>query len=204
MIEDFIPPFMILFAALGPVTMAVVFLGLVAPFSYKRRRETAVKSVLFSFGILSGFAFLGEFVLTSLGISIHALRTAGGFLLFSLGMEKVFSKDTTAPLGEDDYPSADIALCPLAVPLIAGPGAITAIILLSASAEGNTLQQSMVALALAANHLLMLFCFLMISRSQQFLGKNGIGAINSLVGVLLLALGVQFVFDGVKQAGIFS
>lgn len=202
-----------LFALVDPIGNAVIFASLTTTRTPYRRRMYAFKGVLIASGLLLGFMFLGEFFLKNLGISLAALRTSGGILLLIMGIDMVFARHSggTRTTDEEEQEAIenslakeDISVFPLATPLLAGPGAIGAIILFHANAQGSTEQQFAVLLALAVVMLTALVCLLASSYLHHLLGKTGMNVINRIMGVLLSALAVQLIFDGLKKSGLFG
>lgn len=211
--ETYIVVLTSLFALVDPIGNAVIFASLTPTRSDYRRRMYAIKGVSIATVLLLGFMFLGEFFLNRLGISLAALRTSGGILLLIMGIDMVFARHSGATSTTDEeeqealekgLAKEDISVFPLATPLLAGPGAIGAIILLHANARGVVEQQFAVVAALVTIMLASLMCLLASSYLQKLLGKTGMNVINRIMGVLLSALAVQFVFDGLKQSGLFS
>lgn len=195
------------FATIGPLDSAAIFAGLTANSTLQYRRSMAIRGTLIAAGILLLFALAGELLLSTLGISLAALRTAGGILLLLIGIEMVFAGHTgAATTTEEEEQEAlakqDISVFPLATPLIAGPGTMGAVILLMANAEGDLTQQAIVVGSLMAILLLTLLSLLLASRIQQVLGVIGMHVITRVMGVLLCALAVQFMFDGIDQSGL--
>ncbi|WP_018416848.1 MarC family protein [Teredinibacter turnerae] len=207
--EYFIVAFMTFFATIGPLDVAAVFAALTARYKPREARKMAVKGILISISILLLFALSGEWLLSQLGISLAALRAGGGILLLLIGIDMVFARtsggtSTTADEEEEAITREDISVFPLATPLIAGPGSMGASILLMANAEGHPWQQGAVLLALAAILLLTLVMLLAAAQIQRILGVTGMHVITRVFGVLLTALAVQFIFDGVVSSGVFS
>ena len=134
------------FATVGPIDVSAIFAALTAGASPEERRSIAIRGTVTATVILMVFALLGKFILATLGISLAALRTAGGVLLLLISIEMVFARSSGATSTTDEEAREarhrhDIAVFPLATPLIAGPGAIGAAILLMANAEGHMVQQ---------------------------------------------------------------
>lgn len=197
------------FATIGPLDVAAVYAGLTATETPKRRRQMAVRGTLIAGGILLLFALLGESLLGVLGISLAALRTGGGILLLLIGIEMVFARSsggtsTTAEEEREARGKQDISVFPLATPLIAGPGAMGAVILLIANAEGDIVLQAVVIASLLAILTGTLALLLIASKLQQFIGITGMHVITRIFGVLLCALAVQFIFDGIAQSGLLN
>lgn len=196
------------FATIGPVDVAAMYAGLTAGHTPGHARSMAVKGVLIGSALLLLFAFGGNAVLAQLGIGLPALRTAGGILLLLVAINMVFAKpsggtSTTEDETEEARHKADVSVFPLATPLIAGPAAMGAAVLLMADAGDDWTRKGIVLGALCAN-LAMTFVFLMMaSWIKKILGVTGLNVIARVVGVLLAALAVQFMFDGIASSKLF-
>ena len=206
--DQFIISFMTFFATIGPLDVAAMFAVLTGNASVKFKRAMAIKGTLIATIVLFVFALFGDVLLNRLGITLAALRTAGGILLLLIGINMVFARNTggTSTTGEEKAEAinkADIAVFPLATPLIAGPGAMGAAILLMANAQGDTKIQSAVLLGLAAILLATFICLLLATQLQRLLGVTGLQVISRVFGVLLTALAVQFIFDGIAESSLF-
>ncbi|MCO6411213.1 MAG: NAAT family transporter [Thiogranum sp.] len=209
MLETAVVAFTTLFATVGPIDVAAVFAALTASASSAERRSIALRGVITATVILLLFALLGKLLLASLGISLAALRTAGGILLLLIGIEMVFARSsgatsTTAAETREAQRKQDIAVFPLATPLLAGPGAMSSSILLMANAEGHLAQQFVVLLAILAVMLIALVSMLTASGIQRRLGVTGTHVITRIFGLLLSALAVQFMFDGIAESGLLG
>jgi multiple antibiotic resistance protein len=197
------------FATIGPLDVAAVYAGLTATELPKRRRQMAIRGTLIAGGILLVFALTGETLLALLGISLAALRTGGGILLLLIGIDMVFARSsggtsTTDEETREARSKQDISVFPLATPLIAGPGAMGAVILLMANAENDFVLQAVVIGSLIAILLGTLALLLIAARIQQLFGVTGMHVVTRIFGVLLSALAVQFIFDGIAQSGLLS
>lgn len=197
------------FATIGPIDTAAMFAALTAGSTTAHKRSMAIRGFLVASGILLVFALLGELLLSALGISLAALRTAGGILLLLIGIDMVFARDsggtsTTDEETEEAVGKQDISVFPLATPLIAGPGAMGAAILLMANAEGDWRTQAVVVASLIAVLLLTLIALLAATYIQKVLGVTGLHVISRVFGVLLSALAVQFIFDGIGRSGLLG
>jgi len=196
-------------ATVGPIEVAAMFAALTATATPLERRSIAIRGIATATVILLVFALLGKYVLAGLGISLAALRTAGGILLLLISIDMVFARTSGATSTTDDEDreakrKQDIAVFPLATPLIAGPGAIGASILLMARAEGQAMHQAIVLAALLAVMLVTFVAMLTASQLHRSLGVTGMHVINRIFGILLSALAVQFVFDGIAESGLLG
>jgi multiple antibiotic resistance protein len=197
------------FATIGPLDVAAMFAVLTANQTDQQKRATAIRGTLISAGILVAFALIGELLLAQLGISLAALRAAGGILLLLIGIDMVFARSSGGTSTTDDEEEeaalkADISVFPLATPLIAGPGAMGAAILLMADQEGDITGQAIIISSILAIVLLTFSALLLASKIQRLLGVTGMHVITRVMGVLLAALAVQFIFDGIKQSGLIA
>ncbi|MBS3954880.1 MAG: MarC family protein [Methylomicrobium sp.] len=198
-----------LFVTIGPLDVAAVFAVLTADASSDETSTYAWRGTLIASAILFVFALTGDFLLTGLGISMPALRTSGGILLFLIAIDMVFvrSSGATSTTDEETHEArvkGDISVFPLATPLIAGPGAMGAVVLLMAQAKDNWVHQMIILGSLFLMMLLTLVVLLTASRIQRFLGVTGIQVITRISGILLSALAVQFIFDGIAQSGLLT
>ncbi|MTH97225.1 MarC family protein [Roseibium sp. RKSG952] len=206
MTDFFINAFATLFVTIDPVGLAPMFLAVSAGMSPADRRRVAIRATITGAAILLVFYVSGQAVLNVLGISVSAFRVAGGILLFIIAIEMVFGKrqerkTETAEKAVESVESHhgtinEIAIFPLAIPLIAGPAAISAIILLSSQAPDKVAYAGLggVILIILGSCLL---AFLAAERIERMLGETAQLVITRLLGVLLAALSVQFVADGV-------
>lgn len=195
------------FSTIGPLDVAAVFAALTSSATHAERRSYAVRGILIASVILGVFALSGDFLLASFGISLAALRTAGGVLLLLIGIDMVFARPsgaitTTSEEIDEARLKHDISVFPLATPLIAGPGTMGAVILLMADAKGNLGNQAAVLLALLIMMLFTLVALLTASHIHRFLGITGVHVIMRISGILLASLAVQYIFDGVAQSGL--
>ena len=203
MTELFLSAFVTLFLVIDPPGCAPIFAALTAGTPGAHRRVMAVKSTLVAGAILVLFALLGADILRMLGISLAAFRIAGGIMLFLIALEMVFEKRTerreerSRKVQEDPRQLEDIAVFPMAIPMIAGPGSIASAMLLTARAHGFV--QTMVVLgALAAVLVLLLLALLAAGPMMRLIGRSLEAMVTRLLGVLLAALAAQFVIDGVR------
>ncbi|MEO6394529.1 MAG: MarC family protein [Devosia sp.] len=197
------------FATVGPADLILVYAALTTKNTAAERRAMALRGTLIATGILLFFAVFGEAMLRLFGITLPALRVAGGVLLLLISIDMVFARHSggtgTTPEEEDEAQTrGDISVFPLATPLIAGPGAISAVILLATGAGQFTLGWVMVVVALLAILLVCYAAMLVAIPLQRMLGVTGLAVVSRVVGVLLAALAVQFLIDGIKASGLVA
>ena len=202
MIELFVSAFVTLFVVIDPPGCAPIFAGLTAGATAAHRRAMAVRAVVVAASILVLFALAGEPLLKGLGIELASFRIAGGIMLFLIALEMVFEKRTQrredrAAKVQATPDAEDVSIFPMAMPMIAGPGSIATTMLLVSRADGVE-RTAIVMAALAANLLLMLVSLLAAGPIMRVLGAKIEAVITRLLGVLLAALAVQFVMDGLQ------
>jgi len=208
MLELFLDFFVVFVVVVDPVGLAPIFLTLTHAETPAERRRTAAKGTLIAGAILVVFVLAGDALLRALNISVPAFQIAGGALLFLLAVDMVFARhsglrSTTASERKEAIRKKDLSVFPLAIPLIAGPGALTTVLLMVGDHGENPLVITLV-LAVVATVLLLTFAALRFSlRIQRLLGETGTNVISRVLGIVLAALAVQFVLDGV-QAGLFA
>ena len=209
MIETASVAFATFFATIGPLDVAAIFAALTANASQQHKSTVALRGTFIAAVILVLCALVGERLLDTLGITLPALRTAGGILLLLIGIDMVFARESggVSTTDEEEQEAAskqDISVFPIATPLIAGPGAMGAAILLMADAEGDVTLQAVVIGSLLLVLLLTLASLMLASQINKLLGVTGMHVISRVMGILLAALAVQFIFDGIGNSHIFS
>ena len=195
---DFVPAFVTLFVVIDPIGLGPMFMGLTAGLPESAKRRIGLEACLIAFVVLAGSALFADALLKALGISLEAFRIAGGLLLFVIAFEMVFER-RQARKSHDATPEglSKIAAFPLAVPLMAGPGAITACVLLAGRAQGSWLALGEL---IGVIGLMLAICYAIYFTSgmlERAIGPRGLNVAGRLLGVLLAALAVQFVADGV-------
>ena len=199
-----IAAFTAMFIVIDPIGLAPLFIAMTQGMSQAHRRSIALRACLVAIGLLLLFAFFGEALLDFIGISMPAFRIAGGVLLFITALDMLFERRQARRQDNADDaidPAHDPSIFPLAIPLIAGPGAIATIILLTGEADdvmgfGAVLGVMLIVIA-------MVFAmFMAAGLLERLLGKTGINVVTRLLGMLLAALSVQFILDGLKGFGL--
>ena len=200
--ELFLSAFVTLFVVIDPPGCAPIYAGLVSGASPAQARSMAVRAVLIASAILVAFALFGEQLLSSLHIDLDAFRIAGGIMLFLIALDMVFEKRTQRREERAEKVKAtpeveDVSVFPMAMPMIAGPGSIATIMLLTARAHG-TEQTLIVLAAMVAVLALTLVALIAAGPLMKLLGTRVEAVITRLLGVLLAALAAQYVLDGIK------
>lgn len=193
---ELITAFVTLFVIIDPIGLAPLFVALTTGEDAARRRGIAIRACLISLGLLVLFGLLGEAVLGFAGISLAAFRIAGGILLFLTALDMLFERRTKRRKGQASA-ADDPSVFPLATPLIAGPGSIATIILLTGNAGSDWAAIGAILLVLLAVITLVFLFFLSAGIIERVLGGTGIDVVSRLMGMLLAALSVQFVIDGI-------
>ena len=202
MVEQLIKIFVVFFVVVEPISLIPLFAGLTDGASARYRELMAARSAGTALGICILFALLGARLLDLLGISLASFRIAGGTLLFLISLEMVFARPagsrTTKPEQDECRNRDDISVFPLAFPFMAGPGALATILLTAGELRGKPLLFVGFLVAVA---LVIIICWLLMlatPRLMKVLGVTGANVANRLSGVILAALAVQFVVDGIR------
>ena len=201
LLTSLVASFVTLLVVVDPVGLVPAFLAVTGGLSSEERRDIALRACLIAAVILIGAALGGDWLFNTVGISLSAFRIAGGLLLFSIAFEMVFDvhikrQSATAEQAVEEQ-ARDIAAFPLAIPLMAGPGAITAVILSAGRTAGN-LEALGALITVICVVLAVCYCaYLASGRIAKALGITGNIVLSRLLGVLLAALAVQYVIDGV-------
>lgn len=207
MLETALTAFTTFFATVGPVEAAVLFATLAPRMGREERRAIAMRATLIATIILAIFTLLGGPLLAQLGVSLAALQTAGGIILLMIALEMIFGRPDGAlklsPLeGEEAHSRDDMAVFPLATPLLAGPGAMSAGILLAANAGHRAMELVTVTAALLG---VMAITLALLTAAQEFsraISLTGQRVLVRVFGILLAAIAVQSVFNGIAASGL--
>ena len=195
--------FATLFVVVDPIGLTPMFVALTAGQPAAERRAVAARACLISVAILALFAAFGEAVLGFVGISMPAFRIAGGILLFLTALDMLFERRTQRREDQTVEDRPDPSVFPLAIPLIAGPGAIASMILLTGAQPGLAGLAAVCGVMLAVVALAFVL-FLAAPLIERALGRVGVNVVTRLLGMLLAALSVQFVIDGVREIGVIG
>lgn len=205
MLELFIDYFVVLFVVVDPIGLAGMFAALAHGEPPARQRGFALRATTIAVGVLVLFTLAGDALLRVLGIGMAAFQIAGGALLFLLAVDMVFARHSglraTTPAEMKEAESRkDISVFPLAVPLIAGPGALTSVLLMVGEQGGDPLVLGTVLAVIAAVLALTLVALLFAARIANVLGATGANVVSRVLGIVLAAMAVQFMLDGWASA----
>jgi multiple antibiotic resistance protein len=196
----FIKALVALFTVVDPVGLVPVVLGLTAGLAPGERRVVILRATVIAAGVITVFGVLGRAIFSALGVTSEAFSIAGGALLFLVAIDMLFGR----PSGTRETPREareartreDISVFPLAIPMIAGPGTITTLILLVDSAGGNPLQLSAIAVAAIVTIVAAGIAMLVSLPIQKRIGTTGILVLSRVLGMLLAAVAAQFILNG--------
>lgn len=199
-----ISAFVTLFVIVDPIALAPLFVALTRGMDAAQRRRIGLRACIIAIVLMTLFGLLGEKILRVIGISMPAFRISGGILLFLTALDMLFERRTQRREGQAPLPDHDPSVFPLATPLIAGPGAFTTMILL-VNTPGATWTHTLAVHAIMAAVVGIAFLFfLMAGLIERALGRTGSVVVTRLLGMLLAALSVQFVLDGVRGTGLIG
>lgn len=201
------PAFVMLFVTISPIDGAAIFSTLTADQSKKERARTALRTVLIAGAMLLIFAFGGSALLGVLNVSLPAFQVAGGILLFTQALSLMFASPGMSSINEHEQAEVaerrDLAVFPLAFPLFAGPGSFSATVLLMGRAM-TWVERLQIAAVVIVCLLITYVCMRLSDPLMRLLGRTGSDVVGRISGVLLAALAVQFVFDGIRSSGLLG
>lgn len=207
MIETALTSFTTFFATVGPIEAAVLFATLTPNLSAAERRGIALRAVAIATLILLVFTLFGQPLLRQLGVTIPALQCAGGVVLFMIALDMIFARPSSAfkltpPEGKEAQTKDDLAVFPLATPLLAGPGAMSGGILLAANAHADPMRLAVVTGALLAVMAVTLALLMLGQELNRLAGATAQRVLIRVFGILLSAIAVQALFNGLAKSGL--
>lgn len=203
-LDTFLLAFFTFFATVSPINSLIIFMSLTGSYTSAERKSMAVKASLISSVVLFVVMLCGAVVLQFLGISMPALKTAGGLLLLLNAIGMMFGEDKESVDLSSASVKKDITVFPLSVPIIAGPAAITTSMLLVEKFNNIIILKGAVALALALNMIITVVLLLLSDKLIKKIKKSVTDVFLRIAGLILASLSVQFIFDGLKASGIFK
>ncbi len=202
MSATFLQAFVTLFAILDPLGNTPVFLALTANLSAQTRRGVALRATVYMVAVLLFFSLAGRFIFGLFGVTLAAFRVTGGLILLKVGFDMLEARDNRMKRTDEEEAAArekeDVSLIPLAVPMLAGPGAISAVLMLTDAGHG-LMETAMVWAAVAANAALVFAAFRLAEPLSRWMGATGERLVTRLMGLLLVSLAIQFVIKGVQE-----
>ncbi len=203
MLELAITVFVTLFVIIDPIGLTPMYIALVRGMEPAQKRAVALRACVIAIGILAAFGIFGENLLGFIGISMPAFRISGGILLFLTAIEMLFERRTERRENVIEE-KPDPSVFPLAVPLLAGPGAMTSMILLVGNHPGDYAAQGVIFGVMVVVVATAWVLFLLGPAIERLLGHTGVNVVTRLLGMLLAALSVQFVLDGLRDFGLMG
>lgn len=200
--STFIPTvFFTLFFVVDPLGLIPVFVAYLAPYDAVYRKKVIIKSISISIIVSLFFVFSAHIFLRFIGITPGAFMIAGGILLFVIAMDMLLARPRrTQQLDDKEYEAdSDIAVFPLAIPFLCGPGNIAALLMFSSQAEGDMIKLGIISVISVVTFLIAMLVMLVAGKLQQVLGQTGISVIHKLMGLILSAMAVQFIINGLSQ-----
>ncbi|MEI8596592.1 MarC family protein [Photobacterium sp. Hal280] len=190
--------FMGFFAIMNPIANTAVFTGLTASQSPHEKKQTAIKALTAAFFIVAAFSLLGKGIFQLFGITLPALRMAGGILVFMVGYHMLQGSSSSLQTQSPSKAAEDVSISPLAIPILAGPGTIATA--MNYSAAESLLHILITISAFGVLCLITLLCFLYAPKLVAFLGKDGVNVITRIMGLLLTVIAMQMLIQGVHDA----
>jgi multiple antibiotic resistance protein len=197
--------FTALFVTVNPIKGAALFAVLCKDASRAEQRRVATRATLISSGLLLVFALFGDDLLRTIGVSLAGVRLGGGILLMLLSIDIVFGHSIGAPAATANQGGGgrdDVSVFPLATPIIAGPGAITTVVVEATEANNGFFQTGLLLVALAVVMLLTFLAFLVAGSIERGLGETGMNVVSRILGILLAAVSAEMILAGLKQGGL--
>jgi len=206
---SFIPTvFFTLFFVVDPLGLIPVFIAYLAPYDAAYRKKVIIKSTVISTGVSLFFIFSAHVFLRFIGITPGAFMIAGGILLFVIAMDMLLARPRRTQQLDDlndkeEYNfDTDIAVFPLAIPFLCGPGNIAALLMFSSQAQGDMVKLGIISIISIITFLIAMLVMAVALPLQTLLGRTGISVISKLMGLILSAMAVQFIYNGLVQMGV--
>ena len=196
MLEVFIQAFVLYFVVIDPIGNTSIFMSITQSQNEREKKQTAVEGVIIATIVLILFSFIGQLLLSYLNISLESFRIAGGIILFIIAIEMLFNKRQERKERIINQTNEKISVFPLAIPILAGPAAITSVIVISTNYQKDLILQSITLIGLTSVMILTLLMFLLLAKSDKFINKNITNIISRVIAIILAALSIQYIIDG--------
>lgn len=199
MFDIYLSAFALFLVVIDPIGTAPIFISVTKNNGVKEKSKIAVESVLIASCILVFFSLIGNYIFGYLKISFPALGIAGGIILFLVALKMLFEDADLEVKINSDNQSNRVSIFPLAVPLLAGAGSITSIIVIMNDSQGNIYDQIVIILALLSVMLITLVVFFTLARTGSFINKNFANVISRVMAIILSGLSIQFIINGIQE-----
>ena len=197
MFEVFLQSFVLYFVVIDPFGTTPIFMSVTQHQNSKEKMKSAIEGVLTATIILIFFSIVGNFLLTYLSISLGAFKIAGGIILFIIALEMLFDKRQERKEKNIENIGENVAIFPLAIPLLSGPAAITSVIVIVSEFGDNFIYQLIGVSSLLSVMVITLILFTIVSQSQQFINKKVINVFSRVISIILAGLSIQYIIDGI-------
>ena len=197
---ELISTFIFLFAVIDPIGSVPVFIAATNGFNEKEKRATAIKAVIASFAVLMFFLIAGELILNAIEIPLPAFQIAGGIVLFLFALTMIFGDSKPEAEIKSINNTTETAIFPMAMPSIASPGAMLAVVLVTENSENSILEQFQSSLLLVGVMVVVLVLLLLATKVHKIIGDAGASIISRVMGLILSAVAVANVIDGIKAS----
>ena len=199
MLELYIQSFIVYFVVVDPLGNGPIFLSLTQSQTTKEKIQTSIEAILIATVILIAFSFIGKFILGYLSISLASFRIAGGLILFIIALEMLFNKRQQRKEQIVNDAKEKVSIFPLAIPILSGPAAITSVIVIMSEFGDNFIKQFVSIASLVSVMTITLIFFVIISKSGEFINKKFINVFSRVIAIILAALSVQYIIDGILE-----
>ncbi len=199
MIEVFIQSFVLYFVVIDPIGNTPIFMSITQSQNEKEKKQTAIEAVIIATIILILFSIIGQFILSYLNVSLESFRIAGGIILFLIAIEMLFNKRQTRKEKIILQTADKLSIFPLAIPILAGPAAITSVIVIATKYKNDLTLQSISLFGLVCVMIMTLLFFLLLAKSDKFISKNIANVTSRVIAIILAALSVQYIIDGLLE-----
>ena len=196
MLEVFIQAFVLYFVVIDPIGNTPLFMSITQNQSEKDKIRTAVEGIIVATVVLILFSIIGQFILSYLNISLESFRIAGGIILFLIALEMLFNKRQERKEKVLDLNKDKISIFPLAIPILAGPAAITSVIVIATKYQSDFKLHLISILGLIGVMIITLSLFILLAKSDKFINRNIANIISRVIAIILAALSIQYIVDG--------
>ena len=196
MLEVFIQALVLYFVVIDPIGNIPIFMSITKSQNGREKFQTAIEGIIIATSVLMLFSIIGQFVLSYLNISLESFRIAGGIILFLISIEMLFDRRHVRKEQIVDGIKEKISVFPLAIPILAGPAAITSVIIIATKYEGIIRLQLVSILSLIFVMFISLILFILVAKFDKFINKNITNIISRVIAIILAALSIQYIIDG--------